>query len=156
MTCCSRPSSKGCAGTSPFFSMEDITARQLWVGNIPYWLTEEAALHELSLFGVKPLKLVLRYRDAGEPWLVLFGQDMSMCRLQWSAIHVQSHPAEFIQEKSFKRTHPSQIFQEKHPNEITLIMLLSFQETCIAQPRTASALLHSLRLSTKRMLRAGV
>ena len=35
---------------------------QVWIGNIPSYLVEESALHELALCDVRPYKLVLRTR----------------------------------------------------------------------------------------------
>ncbi len=43
--------------------MASLEARQLWVGNIPQRLSEDDVLEEMSLYGVRPTKLILRHRE---------------------------------------------------------------------------------------------
>ena len=46
--------------------MGDLEGLQLWLGNVPGWFGEAEVLHELSLYGVRPWKCVLRTRMQGQ------------------------------------------------------------------------------------------
>ena len=45
---------------------EEYHLRQLWCGNIPEQLSEPEVLAELAAYGVRPYKMRLRCRGAGQ------------------------------------------------------------------------------------------
>ncbi len=45
--------------------MGSSTMSQLWLGNVPHGLSEDAVREELSAYNIRPYKLVVRHRGVG-------------------------------------------------------------------------------------------
>ena len=62
--------------------------RQVWMGNIPHYLDEASAIAELTAYGRRPYKLVLRSRGALQDAIML----SSGCTDQHRDVHAHISP----------------------------------------------------------------